>query len=226
MTILDLIKKACKNKGVDAKYASRIEKIQKVTKAEDVEPSIDAFKENVLPVITEAEEAAKKEAGKTAGEEAVEAYRKKYNLDENGKPIEKKSIPDTGSKISPEVKALLDAQSKQISELTELVKTNKSSADLEAQKAAAAGLIKDAKIPDTWISRIDFDSETSLEDQVEALGTEYTEIQQAGINEKVKSGEFTPGFTKPTERSEKEWVEVMNAESDEASDPGVVDLGI
>lgn len=228
MKIIDLIKAACKTKGVDVKHASRIQKSLKISKAEEVETAIDSFKENILPVIEEAEAkaktAAEKATKKTAGEEALIAFREKHGLDEDGKPIKKDPDPDP-SKISPEVKAIMDAQSKAIEDLTKLVKTNASSVSTAEKTATATKLVADAKLPEGWVSRVDLNSETPMEEQIEALTEEYTEIQQGAITDKVKSGEFTPGFQTPKERSEKEWTELMN-EDEETSDPGAVDLGI
>ena len=70
MTILELIRAACKTKGVPEKYAERIQKTFKIEKAEGMEAYVDLFKENVLPAIQEAENEAK-----TAAEAAaVSAY--------------------------------------------------------------------------------------------------------------------------------------------------------
>ncbi len=51
MTILDLIKAACKTKGVPEKYAERIQKTFKIEKAEGMEAFVDLFKDNILPAI-------------------------------------------------------------------------------------------------------------------------------------------------------------------------------
>ena len=59
MTILDLIKAACKTKGVPEKYAERIQKTFKIEKAEGMEAFVDLFKDNILPAIQEAENEAK-----------------------------------------------------------------------------------------------------------------------------------------------------------------------
>ncbi len=59
MTILDLIKAACKTKGVPEKYAERIQKTFKIEKAEGMEAFVDLFKDNILPAIQEAENEAR-----------------------------------------------------------------------------------------------------------------------------------------------------------------------
>jgi hypothetical protein len=228
MTILELLQKNCKTKGVDAKHAARIEKTLKVTKAEDVETAVDNFKENILPVIEEAEATAKKdaekEAKKTASKEAVKAWREKHGLEEDGKPV-KKEDPKPGEDEPSWFKTYREQKDQEIEDLKKEIKTGKTEAVTAERKSEAVKLIGGAKLPESWVGRVDLTSETPLEDQVEALKTEYTEIQQTAINAKVESGEYSPSFQQPKERSEEEWAKLMD-ESEESSDPGVVDLGI
>ena len=223
MTILDLIKKACKNKGVSEKYAERIEKMFKVNKAEDVESSIDNFKDNLLPAIIEAEAQAKKLAEKAA----IEAYEKEHGL-KGGKPVESKKVeppkPDD-PKIDPSIKALIEVQNKQIEELKTLVTSSSKKVDNAEKATAAKKLLAEEKLPEGWLSRFQLESETSIEEQVKALKEEYVSIQQGVMDEAVKSGKYSPGFTAPKERSEEEWSKLMN-ENSKTSNPGVVDLGI
>lgn len=224
MKIIDLIKAACKNKGVPEKYAERIEKTFKVTKAEEVESSIDNFKENLLPAITEAETEAKKAAEKAA----VEAYEKQHGL-KGGKPVEpEKTDPPKNDdpKLDPAIKALIEAQNKQIDELKGLITSSSKKVDNAEKAATAKKLLGVENLPEGWISRVQLESETSIEDQVKALKDEYVSIQQGVMDEAVKSGKYSPGFTAPKERSEEEWTKLMNEEGQKASNPGVVDLGI
>ena len=108
MTILDLIKAACKTKGVPEKYAERIQKTFKIEKVEGMEAFVDLFKENILPAIQEAENEAKT----TAETAAVAAYEAKHGL-KDGKPVEdpdknKKTEEELLKDLSPEVKAYLE----------------------------------------------------------------------------------------------------------------------
>ena len=110
MTILDLIKAACKTKGVPEKYAERIQKTFKIEKAEGMEAFVDLFKENILPAIQEAENEAKT----TAETAAVAAYEAKHGL-KDGKPVEdpdknKKTEEELLKDLSPEVKAYLESK--------------------------------------------------------------------------------------------------------------------
>ena len=217
MTILDLLKRACKTKGVPEKYAERIEKASNVTKAEDVESAVDSFKENILPVIQEAETSATAE------------YENKYGL-KDGKPVKtpepkKDPEPVKVDGLSPEITKLIEAQNKQIEDLKGLVHSSVKSVASADKTAAAKRLLAEKKLPEGWLNRIQAESEISIEDQVKALNDEYVSIQQGVINEAVESGKYAPGFQQPKERSEEEWTKLMNEDS-KSGNPGVVDLGI
>lgn len=228
MTILDLIKAACKTKGVPEKYAERIQKTFKIDKAEGLEASVDLFKENILPAIQEAENEVKTSAEAAA----VTAYEEKYGL-KDGKPV-KDPNKGNGPKeedllkgISPELKAYLDGMKKSFDEaMGEMKKSITTSAD-DAKKESARKLLKESGLPEDWISRVDIASEVSIEEQVKKLSDEYVGIQQKAINDAVARGDYSPGPVQIPERSEADWVKLMNGDvsvNNEA--PGVVNLGI
>lgn len=226
MTILDLIKAACKTKGVPEKYAERIQKTFKIEKAEGMEAFVDIFKDNLLPAIQEAENEAKREA-ETA---AVSAYEGKYGL-KDGKPVEKpKEEPTVGDDLpkglSPEIKAYLDGFKKTMEDAVGKVDTTVTNAANEAKKDVARKQLKDAGLPEGWIGRIDVLSKTTIEDQIKGLSDEYINIQQKAIDDAVAKGDYTPGNMQIPERSEADWAKLMNGENTGASNPGVVDLGI
>ncbi len=228
MTILDLIKAACKTKGVPEKYAERIQKTFKIDKAEGLEACVDLFKENILSAIQEAENEAKTSAEVAA----VTAYEEKYGL-KDGKPVKdpnKGNDPkdeDLLKGISPELKAYLDGMKKSFDEaMGEMKKSITTSAD-DAKKESARKLLKESGLPDDWISRVDIASEVSIEEQVKKLSDEYVGIQQKAINDAVARGDYSPGPVQIPERSEADWVKLMNGDvsvNNEA--PGVVNLGI
>ena len=228
MTILDLIKAACKTKGVPEKYAERIQKTFKIDKAEGLEACVDLFKENILPAIQEAENEAKTSAEVAA----VTAYEEKYGL-KDGKPVKdpnKGNDPkdeDLLKGISPELKAYLDGMKKSFDEaMGEMKKSITTSAD-DAKKESARKLLKESGLPEDWISRVDIASEVSIEEQVKKLSDEYVGIQQKAINDAVVRGDYSPGPVQIPERSEADWVKLMNGDvsvNNEA--PGVVNLGI
>ena len=222
---MDVIKAACKTKGVPEKYAERIKKAYKVEKAEDAEKAIDAFKEDILPSIAEAETAAET-ARKKAEQDAVAEYEKKHGL-KDGKPA-KADDPTPApapSKLDPELAKILENQNKTIEELKGMVQNNVKTVASAEKIATAKKLLADNKLPEGWISRINADAETSIEDQVKALHDEYVSIQQGVINDAVASGQYTPGFQQPKERTEEEWTKLMDTDTKTAN-PGVVDLGI
>lgn len=225
MTVLDVIKAACKTKGVPEKYAERIQKTFKIEKAEGMEAYVDLFKENVLPAIQEAENEAK-----TAAEAAaVSAYETKFKL-KDGKPIESqeetKSEDELLKGFSPEVKAYLERIEKKFEDSIKKVDTSISNSANEAKKEIARKQLKDAGLPESWLSRVDLAAETSIEDQVKSLSDEYTGILQKAIDDAVAKGDYTPGNIQMPERSEADWTKLMDGEDAGTSNPGVVDLGI
>lgn len=229
MTILDLIKAACKTKGVPEKYAERIQKAFKIEKAEGMEAFIDLFKENLLPAIQEAEAEAKKEAEAVA----ISSYEEKHKL-KDGKPVEneegkdKKPDEEALKDLSPEVKAYLEGMKKSFEDALKKVDTTIATTANEAKKGKAAQLVKDAELPDAWLNRVDLASETSLDDQVKALKDEYTDIQQKAIDAAVARGDYAPGAIQLPERSEADWAKLMNQDATDANtnNPGVVNLGV
>lgn len=227
MTILELIKAACKTKGVPEKYAERIQKTFKIEKAEGMEAYVDLFKENVLPAIQEAENEAK-----TAAEAAaVSAYETKFKL-KDGKPIEAKEETKSEDELlkglSPEVKAYLERIEKKFDDSIKKVDTSISNSANEAKKENARKQLKDAGLPESWLNRIDLAADTSIDDQIESLSTEYTGIQQKAIDEAVARGDYAPGSIQLPERSEADWIKLMDQDVMDANtnNPGVVNLGI
>lgn len=227
MTILELIRAACKTKGVPDKYAERIQKTFKIEKAEGMEAYVDLFKENVLPAIQEAENEAK-----TAAEAAaVSAYETKFKL-KDGKPVESqeetKAEDELLKGLSPEVKAYLERIEKKFEDSIKKVDTSISNSANEAKKEIARKQLKDAGLPESWLSRVDLAAETTIEDQVKNLSTEYTGIQQKAIDDAVARGDYAPGSIQMPERSEADWIKLMDQDAVDTNtnNPGVVNLGI
>jgi hypothetical protein len=225
MKIIDLIKKSLKEKGISEKHASRILKAYKVEKEEDVAAAIDSFAEDILPAITEAETAAKTAAEKSAKEAAIAEYEAAHKL-KDGKPIEEHA-PGAGDTkgLDPSVKALIEAQNKQLEEMKALIEGGQKKAGEEAKKTTAALLLKTAELPEGWLPRIDVNSETTIEDQVKALTEEYTGIQQKAIDARVASGDFRPGSFEVKDRSVEDWAKLMDSDVSQ-NNPGKVDLGL
>lgn len=227
MTVLDVIKAACKTKGVPEKYAERIQKTFKIEKAEGLEAYVDLFKENILPAIQEAENEAK-----TAAEvAAISAYEAKYGVKE-GRPVEtskeENKSEDELKGLSPEVKAYLERLEKKFDDSLKKVDMSISNSANEAKKENARKQLKDAGLPESWLNRVDLAAETSIDDQIKALSTEYTGIQQKAIDEAVARGDYAPGSIQLSERSEADWIKLMDQDVMDANtnNPGVVNLGI
>ena len=241
MTILDLIKAACKTKGVPEKYAERIQKTFKIEKAEGMEAFVDLFKDNILPAIQEAENEAKTtaetaavaayEAKTTAETAAVAAYEAKHGL-KDGKPVEdpdknKKTEEELLKDLSPELKAYLESMRKSVDDMAKKVGDSITNSANEAKKETVRKQLKDAGLPDNWLGRVDLASEISIEDQIKALSEEFTGIQQKAIDDAVARGDYAPGSVNLPERSEADWAKLMDQDADKsANNPGVVNLGI
>ena len=118
----------------------------------------------------------------------------------------------------------MKAQQKQISELTASVSTVASTLTTSTKQASARTLFAEVKLPDKWFNRIDVNSETSVEEQIKGLQEEYAEIRQSVIDDEVAGGGYKPNSYKPKERSEKEWLELM--EDEEGANNGTASLGL
>lgn len=223
MKIIEAIKKALKAKKIDEKYAERVQKTFKVEKEEDVDAAVDSFKDNVLPAIAEAEEEARKatkeefeKKSKEEKEKAEKEAKEKEEKEKAGKEKGDKENPDKekekGKELDPAIKAIIDNYNTQIEEMKELILTSQKNAENAEKAAEARNLIKNAHLPEKWIDRIKLDSDVKLEDQVKALEEEYAEITQKTIDEKVASGEYLPGAFEVKDRSEEDWLKIMDGD--------------
>lgn len=230
MTIIDAIKKGLKAAGVNEKYAAKVQKLFKIEKEEDIDTYVALFKDNILPDLedTSAVEKAKKDA--------IAEYEKNNGL-KDGKPVKKtkktaKSEEDDEDEGKDEdfeglpasVVKLLKAQQKQISELAASVSTVATTVTTSTKQASAKALFADSKLPAKWFNRIDVNSETSVEEQIKELQEEFAEIKQSVIDDEVAGGGYKPNSYKPKERSEKEWLELM--EDEEGANNGTASLGL
>ncbi|MCS3093192.1 hypothetical protein KQP74_20185 [Bacteroides thetaiotaomicron] len=232
MTIIDAIKKGLKAAGVNEKYASKVQKLFKIEKEEDIATYVALFKDNILPDLedTSAVEKAKKDA--------IAEYEKNNGL-KDGKPIKpvKKTKKTTESEENEEneeedlegvpasLMKLFKAQQKQISELANSVTTLTGNITTSSKQASAKVLFDNAKLPEKWFKRIDVNSEISVEDQIKELAEEYAEIRQSAVTDEIENGNYTPQ-SQVKDRSEKEWLDIMNKEEGAGESSGVASLGI
>jgi len=222
MSILEAIKKQCKTSGVPVKFAEKIQKLFSIEKEENLENLVQMFKDNILPDL---------QAGETAAEQAKQAaiseYETKHNL-KDGKPVEKTEEKKPSFEgLSPEIKAILEANQKQIEQLTETVTTVAKGFSTSRKESDAKELFKGSGLPEKWFGRLNFDDEnTPIPDQIKSLQEELAEIKQISVNELVEQGSYKPFNQQPKDRSEKEWVYIMNKEEGAGESSGVASLGI
>ncbi|MDD2954623.1 MAG: hypothetical protein PHC95_15970 [Parabacteroides sp.] len=194
MTILQLIIAACIAKGVPEKYAERIQKTFKIEKAEGLETFVDLFKDNILPAITEAEQAAQTAAQAAA----VAEYEKTHGL-KDGKPVQ--TPPDLNTppavdltKLSPELQALFTTQQKQLGDLTTLVTgmvtSQQRNQKLDLVRSKLKGKIDDDFLED-YATRVNLDAE-NLDTEVDAKVKEFGIMKQKFIGKAVADGNYIP----------------------------------
>ncbi|WP_042373631.1 hypothetical protein [Bacteroides neonati] len=220
MTILELINAQCRVLGVPEKYAAKIQKLFKIEKDEGISDYVQMYKDNILPDVQAGESA------QSAVQKAIADYEKKHNL-KDGKIIEakKEDKVDTDA-LSPEIKALIDAQSTQIAALTTAIKGITSTISTSQKQVEAKATFENAKLPAKWFGRIDVNSETPIEDQIKELETEYAELKQSIINDEVEAGDYKPRAGAPKDRTEAEWAKFMDGDGGNAKDSSVASLGL
>lgn len=134
-----------------------------------------------------------------ASETAVKNYEKKHKI-KDGKAIEdpkKKTDPDPkkkgeegdDEKVPAWAKTFMEKQDALDERLSKQEKERETSNKLSQAKE----LLKGSKIPekyqDKWLKRIDVnDEDTSLEDQVKNLETEFLDLKQEFVNDSVDEG--------------------------------------
>ena len=217
MTILDLIKAACKTKGVPRSMRNVFRRRSKSKKLKEWRLLWTCSKENILPAIQEAENEAKT----TAETAAVAAYEAKHGL-KDGKPVEdpdknKKTEEELLKDLSPEVKAYLESMKKSVDDMAKKVGDSITNSANEAKKETVRKQLKDAGLPDSWLGRVDLASETSIEDQIKTLSEEYTGIQQKAIDDAVARGDYAPGSVNLQDRSEADWAKLMDQDVDNSA---------
>lgn len=234
MKILATIKAALKKAGIPEKYAAKVQALFDIESEENLDNYIGLFKDNILPDLVSNEQGSQ-----ASIDAAIAAYEKQHGL-RDGKPIATGKTKKTKKPKDDEeededededleglpasVVKLLKAQQKQISELAASVSTVASTVTTSTKQASAKALFTDSKLPAKWFNRIDVNSETSVEDQIKELQEEFAEIKQSVIDDEVAGGDYKPNSYKPKERTEQEWLKLMDDE--EGSDNGTASLGL
>lgn len=239
MKILAVIKATLKKAGIPEKYAAKVQALFNIESEENLENYVSLFKENILPDLEANEQGKQSDI-----DAAIAAYEKKNGL-KDGKPIEKPAPKGKKTKkakdgddeeeeedeedlsdLPPVYKKLLKAQQKQIETLTDGITTLTKTVTESGKTSSARKLFDDSKLPEKWLKRIDVNSETSIEDQIKDLQEEYKEIRQSAVSEEVEAGNYKPYVAQPKDRTEKEWLEIMNKEEVAGEASGVANLGI
>lgn len=234
MKILATIKAALKKAGIPEKYAAKVQALFDIESEENLDNYIGLFKDNILPDLVSNEQ-----GNQASIDAAIAAYEKQHGL-KDGKPIatgktKKTKKPKDNEEededededlegLPASVVKLLKAQQKQISELAASVSTVASTVTTSTKQVSAKALFADSKLPAKWFNRIDVNSETSVEEQIKELQEEYAEIKQSVIDDEIAGGDYKPNSYKPKERTEQEWLKLM--EDEESSDNGTASLGL
>lgn len=231
MTILEQIKALCKTMGIPVKYADQILKTFGVEKEDQVQAAVENFNTNIFPIIKEQEAAA---------QSAVVEYEKKHGLKDGksvepvkGKEVKKPAVSEGDGEDEEDLgdlpaayKKLFKVQQKQIKDLTDGISVLTKTVTDSGKRNSAKKLFDDAKLPEKWFKRIDVNSEISVEDQIKDLQDEYNEIRQVAVSDEVESGNYRPYVAQPKDRTEKEWLEIMDKEEGAGESNGVASLGI
>lgn len=124
-----------------------------------------------------------------AQKKAVEAYREKHGLDENGKPIQKE--PQKPDPNEPEwfkkYREQNDREKQELSQKLEGYEKSKVKSELTAKVRAKLTDPKGLNIPESFLSgrNLDVDSEEHIDRVVEQVGKDYTAFHQDLVNRKV-----------------------------------------
>lgn len=190
MKIIEAIKKALKEKGIDEKYAEKIQKMFKIESEEHIAGCVELFKDNILPDLTP--QKAKGEDLEAAKKAAIEAYEKEHGLKE-GKPIEKQPEFKLDG-LDPNVKALIESQNSQLKALTEavtgIVTAQSKSQKLDLVRSKMQGKI-DPEFLDDFVGDVNLDA-SNLDAEIDSQIEKYNKLQQKFITKAVKEGSYEP----------------------------------
>lgn len=213
--ILDRVAEAFASTATD-------DNLETVTKSDGVKNLINQFQ-------VEGDKRAT-EAGKTA----VTTYRKKHNLDENGKPI---TEPTPDPNPDPDEPAWFKAYREKQQQETEALKTKlegyekretQETLKKRVLETVREGLKTDAEKKgfDAWVEGrpISIDTEDKLEEISGTLGADFGKYRQKVINQGAFT-EIPPDGSGNTEKTVEEYQKIMNGENAD-EDPGTVKLDV
>ena len=146
-----------------------------------VQGVIDAIKLSATQVQAEGDRRAN-DAVKTA----VENFRKKNNLDENGKPIS--AEPPKGDPNEPEwFKAYREKQEKETAELRQKVEGYEKKETVSALTSKVKAKLAEKKVPESFLKgrNLEVDSEEQIDTLVSQIEGDYTTFHQDLVNQGV-----------------------------------------
>lgn len=173
--------------GIAASYAKTITEESQIETVL-VDGVIDALKQSGAMVQSESTRMST-----DASKRAIEEYEKKHNI-KDGKVVSPNPpnppTPSTPPEDAPAwAKSLIDSNKSLADKLEKL--ENEKATQTKAQKASAAlqaSKVIPQKLHEKWAKRLNPDSETSLEDQVKELETEFNELHTDIVGSTVGSG--------------------------------------
>lgn len=122
---------------------------------------------------------------------AVENFRKKYGLDENGKPISTDPPKTDPPKTDPnEPEWFKTYRQKQDQEIADLRKKHEDAAKKEVTTALAAKVkakLAEKKVPESFFKgrSLEVESEEQIDKLVDEIGNDYTAFQQELVNQGI-----------------------------------------
>lgn len=159
---------------------------------------------------------------------ALDEFRKKHNLDENGKPIQTPTPPPGTPPVGGEEmpawgKVLLETVTKLSGtvEQQNAAKARESKTQQIQSKLKAKGI--DDSVLDVWGGLVNVDSET-LDSDIDAVAARYVESKQADINKQIASGVLTPNASGRPIAEDAELLALMNKDNGDQPKVGVTPL--
>lgn len=152
----------------------------------------------VQPLVTSFAEILQSETDRRVTEatsKALDNWRKKHGLDENGKPIQQPNPPvDTpggGNDVPAWAKGLMETVTTLAGTVEAVTKKN----TLAEKQSNVRTQLKAKGVPekymDMFAGRVNLDSE-NVETEIERVASEYTAFRQDLINEEVVKGNYSP----------------------------------
>ncbi len=155
-----------------------------ITEESEIEGIVAKAIESLKPVEKTKEEKLKdKEVQAEIDRRVTEALKKR----DSNEPPKKDDTPPNDTPTWAQ--ALID-QNKALSEKITAIETGKQTEtkQQQAQKVLQGSALLPESAKSKWLSRIDLNSETSFEDQVKGLETEYSELHQTIVDSTPLSG--------------------------------------